>query len=86
LPFLKDSLLGTNDAVLNDVNLAGLRDFTDQNIRSDPTGAARGCRERFAFFDGVANEEVLWNDEKIYEPPAILDCSSSATGRSHFVL
>ena len=64
LPFLKDSLLGTNDAVLNNVNLAGLRDIADQDIRPDPAGAACGCRERFAFFDNVANEKVLWNDEK----------------------
>ena len=34
---------------------------------ADPTGAPCGRLERFAFFDDVANEEVLWNDEKIYD-------------------
>src|SRR6202012_5790128 len=41
LPFGKDSLLRTNDPFLHDVNLAGLGNAAEQDVRPDPARASR---------------------------------------------
>ena len=46
LPFRKDEFLCANETVLHDMNLAGLRDAAEQDIRPDPARAPRGDGER----------------------------------------
>src|SRR5258708_37021523 len=65
LPFRKDAFLLANDPALNDMNLAGLRHATEQDIRSDPARAPRSGGQRLSFLDDLADEEVLRHDEQI---------------------
>ena len=65
MPFCKDKLLGANEAVLHDMNLAGFRDAAEQYIRTDPARAPRGDGERLSFLDDLADEEVLRHNEQI---------------------
>src|SRR4051794_18429400 len=44
LPFGEHQLLGANDPVLHDVNLAGLRNAAEQDVRTDPSRAPRRGR------------------------------------------
>jgi hypothetical protein len=67
LPFLKDGFLRTNDAVLDDMYLADLRHFAEQDVRANPTRTPCRHGQRFAFLNNVADEEVLWDNEQVYE-------------------
>src|SRR4051812_26392744 len=65
LPFRENQLLCANDAVLHDMNLAGLRHLAEQDFRTNPAGAARGRRQRLPLLDDTADEEVLRHDEQV---------------------
>ena len=65
LPFREHQVLCANDAGLNDMNLAGLRDAAEQDIGPDPARAPRGGSQWLSFLDDLANEKVLWDDEQI---------------------
>src|SRR5258706_14845054 len=47
------------------MNLAGLRDAAEQDIRPDPACAPRGDGERLSFLDYLADEKVLRHNEQI---------------------
>jgi hypothetical protein len=65
LPFCKDKLLGANEAVVHDMNLAGFRDAAEQDIRPDPARAPRGGGERPSFLDDFADEKMFRHNEQI---------------------
>src|SRR5207237_7225139 len=65
LPFCENELLLPNDATLNDVNLAGFRNAAEQDVRSDPAGAARSECQRLSLLNNLADKEMFWHDEKI---------------------
>src|SRR5215472_8207350 len=67
LPFLKNGVLRANDTVLNDVYLADLWHLADQNVRTNPTRAARSGFQGFALLDNVTNEEMLGDDEQVHD-------------------
>src|SRR5689334_9741893 len=66
LPFLKHSLFRTNDSVVNDMNLAGLRHLAEQNIRSDPARAERRRRKRLTRLNNIADKKVLRDDQEVH--------------------
>jgi hypothetical protein len=47
------------------MNLAGLRNAAQQDIRSYPAGASRSDGERLTFLDDLADEEMLRHNEQI---------------------
>src|SRR3984893_14551110 len=67
LPFRKDEFLGANETVLHDMNLAGLGDAAEQDIRPDPARAPCGKGQRLSFFDNLAGEKVFRHDEQVNE-------------------
>jgi len=71
LPLLKDGLLGANDTAPHDVNLAGLGNARQDDVRSDPAGPSGGSRQRLALLDDLAGEEVLWHDQQVERRTAI---------------
>src|SRR4051794_4480961 len=47
------------------MNLSGLRNAAEQDVRSDPSRAPRGRRQRFALLDDLGDEKMLWHDEQV---------------------
>jgi len=63
LPFLKNSILGTNDTILHNMNLARIRNTAKQDVRADPAGTPGRWSKRLAFLNEVAGKEMLWYDK-----------------------
>src|SRR6478609_6976391 len=47
------------------MNLAGLGNLAEKNVRSDPSCPPRRCGQRLPFFDDVLDEEMLGDDEQV---------------------
>src|ERR1700674_1194614 len=65
LPIGEDFFFRTDDPALHDMNLAGLGDTAEQDIRPNPARAPCGYSERLSFLDDLTDEEVLRHDEEI---------------------
>lgn len=65
LTFLKNQILGPNDATLDDVNLARLRHAIEPDFRSDLASTSRGRGQRLSLLDDVSHEEMFRHDQQI---------------------
>src|SRR5258705_9128884 len=89
LPFREHQVLCANDAGLNDMNLAGLRDAAEQDIGPDPARAASGFRSsmisRTKKCFGTMNRLTTASDLRSYFMRNKFGLLLAAS-RSHFVL
>lgn len=67
LPIGEDEFFRANNAVLDDMYLAGVWNSTKQDVGADPAGPSRSGCQRLSLLDDLPDKEVLRHDEQVHD-------------------